>query len=119
MNLHKQHLKSGNSRTSQEFSFVGVDCEKFCRSDHGVFVVKDGCHKNQQTLLLVPWTGRTTIEETCDEFEGHLMYLTQSEESLIKNSCSKTWRVADSKLVKPRILATKTGSRCRKKRVLI
>ena len=85
-------------------SLVEVDCEKHCRrwiignfvSDNGVFVVKDECHKNQQTLLHVPWTGRTIIEEKCDEFEGHLMYLTKSEESLIKKSCSKTWRSANS-----------------------
>ena len=52
--------------------------------DNGVFVVKDECHKNQRMLLPAPWTGRTIIEETCDEFEGQLTYLTQSEESLVK-----------------------------------
>ena len=35
----------------------------------------------------VPWTGRTIVEEKCDEVEGHLTYLTKSEESLIKKSC--------------------------------
>ena len=63
-------------------SLVEVDCEKYCRR----------------------WT---IIKEKCDEFQGHLMYLTQSEESLIKKSCSKTWRSAESKLVQPRILAPK------------
>ena len=29
------------------------------------------------TLLPVPWTCRTIIEDKCDEFEGHLVYLTQ------------------------------------------
>ena len=98
---------------------------KYCRrwiignfvSDNGVFVVKDECHKNQQTLLNVPWTGRTIIEEKCDEFEGDLMYLTQSEESLIKKSCSKTWRSAESKLVQPRIMATKTDPQGKKQRM--
>ena len=41
---------------------------------------------------------------SCDEFEGHLMYLAQSEESVIKKSCTKTWRSAEGKLVQPRIL---------------
>ena len=59
-------------------------------SDNGVFVAKDECRKNQKTLLLVPWTGRTTIEEKCDAFEEQLMYLTQSrrvvdQEVLLKN----------------------------------
>ena len=35
---------------------------------YGVFVIKDECYNNQQTLLLVPWTARTIIEERCDEF---------------------------------------------------
>ena len=61
-------------------SLVGADCEQSCRrwtigyfaDDSGVFVTKDECCKNQQTLLPGPWTGRTIIEEKCDEFEGHL-----------------------------------------------
>ena len=69
-----------------------VFCYKSCRrwtignfvSDIGVFVVKDECHRNQQTLLPC-----TIIEEKCDEFEGHLACLTQSEESLIKKSFLK------------------------------
>ena len=52
-------------------SLVEVDFEKSCRrwtlgnfvSDKGVFVVKEECHKNQQMLLPVPWTGRTIIEK--------------------------------------------------------
>ena len=75
------------------------------------------CHKKQQTLLLVLWTGRTIIEEKCDDFVTHLMYLTQPEESLIKNSCSKTWRSAESKLVQPRILATKQGFHGKRQRM--
>ena len=73
-------------------------------------------------LLPVPWTGRTIIEETCDGVEGHLTYLTQSEELLIKISCEKSWRGAESKLIQHRILATKTGphgKKHRKKKVLI
>ena len=105
-------------------SLVGVDCEKSCRrwtvgnflSDNGVMVVKDECHKNQLMLLPVPWTGRTIIEEKCDEVEGHLTYLTQSEELLIKKSCEKSWRGAESKLIQPRILATKTGPHGKKHR---
>ena len=85
-------------------------------SDNSVFVVKDECHKNQKMLLPVPWTGHTIIEEKCDEFEGHLTYLTQSEELLIKKSCEKSWRGAESKLVQPRILATKTGPHGKKHR---
>ena len=65
-------------------SLVGADCEQPCRrwtvgnfaDDSGVFVMKDECCKNQQTLLPGPWTGRTIIEEKCDEFEGHLSSLT-------------------------------------------
>ena len=56
-------------------SLVGVDCEKSSRqwtigifvSDNSVFVVKDECHKNHQMLLPVPWTGRTIVEEKCDD----------------------------------------------------
>ena len=73
-------------------------------------MVKDECHKNQR----VSWTGRTINEETCDEFDGYLMNLTQSEESLIKKSCLKTWRSAESKLIQPRILATNTGPQGKK-----
>ena len=58
-----------------------------------------------------------TVEETSGEFEGHLIYLTHSEESLIKKSCSKTWRGADSTLVQPIILATKTGPQRKNQRM--
>ena len=85
-------------------------------SDNSIFVVKDECHKNQQVLLHAPWTGRTIIEEKCDELEGHLTHLTQSEELLIQKSCEKSWRGAECKLVEPRILAIKTGPRGRKQR---
>ena len=68
-------------------------------------------------VIAVPWAGRTTIEETCDEFEGHLTYLTQSEESLIKKSCVKTLRGAENKLVQLRILASKTGPQGKKQRM--
>ena len=69
-----------NPRVSQ----VGVDCEKSCRrwtlgnfvSDNSVFVVKDECQKIQEMPLPVPWTGRTIIEDKCEEIEGHLTYLT-------------------------------------------
>ena len=55
-------------------------CERSCRrwtignfaDDSGVFVIKDECCKYQQALLPGPWTGRTVIEERCDEFEGHV-----------------------------------------------
>ena len=67
-------------------------------------------------LLPVPWTGHTIIEEKCDEFEGHLTYLTQSEELLIKKSCEKSCRGAESKLVQPRILAMKIGPHGKKHR---
>ena len=85
-------------------SLVKVDCEKSCRRwtignflrDDGVFVVKDECHK-KSTDVPVPWAGRTINEETCDAFEGHLTYLTQSEESLTKKSCVRTWIGAESK----------------------
>ena len=97
-------------------SVVGADCEQPCRrwtvgnfaDDSGVFVTKDESCKNQQTLLPGPRTGRTIIEEKCDEFEGHLSCLTQ-EEVLIQKSCLQTWRSAESVLVQPRICATKTG----------
>ena len=46
-------------------------CGNFA-DDSGVFVIKDECCENQQTLLPEPWTGRTIIEEKCDEFEGHV-----------------------------------------------
>ena len=48
-------------------------------------------------------------KEKCDEFEGHLMCLTHSEESLTKKSCFKRLRSAESNFVHPWILATKTG----------
>ena len=94
-------------------SLVGADCEKFCRrwtignfvSDNGVFVVKDENHKTQRTLLFV--------HEKCDECEG-TFDVSHTEESLIKNSCSETWRGAESKFVQPRILATKTDHQGKK-----
>ena len=57
-------------------SLVGSDCEQSCRrwtignfaDDSGAFVIKEACCKNQKTLLPGPWTGRTIIEERCDEF---------------------------------------------------
>ena len=76
--------------------------------DSGVFVIKDECCKNQQTLLPGPWTGRTIIEERCDEFEGHVSCLTREEEVLIQKSCPHTWRGAECVLVQPRVCATKT-----------
>ena len=105
-------------------SLVGVDCEKSCRlwtignfvSDDSIFVVKDECPKKQQMILPAPWTGRTVIEGKYDEFVGHVMHLTQSEELLIQKSCDKSWRGAECKLVQPRILAMKTGPHGRKHR---
>ena len=47
-----------------------------------------------------------------------MTYLTQSEESLIKKSCVKSWRGAESKLVQPRILASKTGPQGKKQRMI-
>ena len=94
-------------------------------SGNGAFVVEDECHKNQQTLLPVPWTGRTIIEETCDEFEGHLMYLTKSEESLIKNPVSKRGEVQKASWSSPgswhrkQALKRRDTECFRKKRVLI
>ena len=98
-------------------SLVGADCEQSCHpwtngnfaDDSGVFVIKVKCCKNQQTLLPGPWTGRTIIEERCDEFEGHVSYLTREEEVLIQKSCRQTWRGAECVLVQPRICATITG----------
>ena len=58
-------------------------------SDNSIFLVEDECHKNQQMLLPVPWSGRTIIEERCDELEGHVMHLTQSEEALIEEILCK------------------------------
>ena len=81
-----------------------------------IFVVKDECRKYQQMILLAPWTGRTVVEGKSDEFEGHVMHLTQSEELLIQKSCDKSWRGAECKLVQPRILAMKTGPHGRKHR---
>ena len=105
-------------------SLVGVDCEKSCRrwtignfvSDNSIYVVKDECRKNQQMVLPAPWTGRAIIEGKSDEFEGHVMHLTQSEELLIQKSSDKSWRGAECKLVQPRILAMKTGPHGRKHR---
>ena len=102
---------------------VWVDCEKSCRRwtvgnfvSNSIFVVKDECHKNQQMLLPVLWSRRTIIEEKSDELEGHLTYLTQSEELWIEKSCEKSWRGAESKLIQPRIQATKTGPHGKKHR---
>ena len=106
-------------------SLVGADCEQSCRrwtignfaDDSGVFVIKDECCKNQQTLLAGPWTGRTITEERCDEFEGHVSCLTRKEEVLIPKSCRQTWRGAECVLVQPRICATKTGPTGQKQRM--
>ena len=106
-------------------SLVGADCEQSCRrwtlgnfaDDSGVFVIKDECCKNQQTLLPEPWTGRTIIEERCDEFEGHVSCLTREEEVLIQKSCRQTWRGAECVLVQPRICGTKTGRTGQKQRM--
>ena len=59
------------------------------------FVVKDECRKNQQMILLAPWTGRTIIEGKSNEFEGNVLRLTQSEELLIQKSCDKPRRGAE------------------------
>ena len=62
-------------------SQVGADCEQSCRRwTIGNFA------ENQQTLLPGPWTGRTIIEERCDEFEGHVSCLTREEEVLVQKS---------------------------------
>ena len=87
-------------------------------SDNNIFVVKEECRKNQLMILPAPWTGRTIIEGKSDEFEGHVMHLTQSEEPLIQKSCDKSWRAAESKSVQPSILGLKTGPRGRKHRTL-
>ena len=108
-------------------SLVGADCEQSCRrwtigyfaDDSGVFVKKDECCKNQQTLLPGPWTGRTIIEERCDEFEGHVSCLTREEEVLIQKSCRQTWRGEECVLVQPRICATKTGPTGQKQRMFL
>ena len=63
-----------------------------------------------------PWTGRTIIEGKSNEFVGHVMHLTQSEDLLIQKSCDKSWMGAECKLVQPRILAMKTGPHGRKHR---
>ena len=84
-------------------SLMGADCGQSCRrwtignfaDDSGVFVVKNQCCKNQQTLLPGPWYGRTIIEDSCDEFEGHVSCLTREEEVLIQKSCRQTWRGAE------------------------
>ena len=82
------------------------------------FVIKDECcKKNQQTLVPEPWTGRTIIEERCDEFEGHVSCLTREEEVLLQKSCRQTWRGAECVLVQPRICATKTGPTGQKQRM--
>ena len=104
---------------------VGADCEQSRRrwtignfaDDSGVFVMRDECCKNQQTLLPGSWTGRTIIKEKCDEFEGHLSCLTGEEEVLIQKSCLQTWRGAECVLVQTRICATKTGSTGQKQRM--
>ena len=113
-------------------SLVGADCEQSCHpwtngnfaDDSGVFVLKVKCCKNQQTLLPGPWTGRSIIEERCDEFEGHVSYLTREEEVLIQKSCRQTWRGAECVLVQPRICATITGptvriSECSRKKPVL
>ena len=78
-----------------------VDCEKSCR---------------RWTIGNFAWNGRAIIEEQSDEFEGHVMHLTQSQELLIQTSCGKSWRGAECKSVQPRILAVRTGSHGRKHR---
>ena len=108
-------------------SLVGADCGRWTignfADDSGVFVMKDECCKNQQTLLPGPWTGRTITEEKCFVFEGHLSRFTREEEVLIQESCLQTWRVAECVLVQPRICATKTviqvRNSSRRKTVLI
>ena len=45
--------------------------------------------KNQKMILPAPWTGRTLIDGKSDEFEGHVVPLTESEELLIQKSCDK------------------------------
>ena len=49
-------------------------------------------------ILLAPWTGRTIIEGKFDDFEGHVMHLTQSEDLLIQKPCDKSWRGAECRL---------------------
>ena len=106
-------------------SLVGAHCEQSCRrwtsgniaDDSGLFVTKDECCKNQQTLLPGPWIVRIIIEERCDEFEGHVSCLTREEEVLIQKSCRQTWRGAECVLVHPRICATKTGPAGQKQRM--
>ena len=106
-------------------SLVRADCEQSCRrwtignfaDDSGVFVIKDECCKNQQTLLPEPWTGRTIIKEKCDEFEGHVSCLARKEEVLIQKSCRQTWRGAECVLVQPSICATKKRSTGQKQRM--
>ena len=44
-------------------------------------------------------------------------HTSQSEESLIKKSYVKSWRSAESKLVQPRIQASKTGLHGKKQRM--
>ena len=72
--------------------------------------------KIDKGILPAPWTGRSTIEEISDEFEGHVMRLTQSEEKLIQKSCDELWRGAECKLILFRILAMKTDPHGRKHR---
>ena len=121
-NSELSNLLCGSKRVTvfdvnkHRISLVGADCEQSCgrwtignfADDSGVFVIKDDCCKNQQTLLPGPWTGRTIIEERCDEFEGHVSCLTREEEVL---------RGAECVLVQPRICATKTGPTGQKQRM--
>ena len=74
------------------------------------------CRKNQQRIQPALWNGRTIIEGKSEEFEGHVMHLTQSEEMLIHKSCDESWRGAECKLVQPRISALKSDPRGRKHR---
>ena len=105
---------------------MGVDCEKTCRqwtigkfvSDDSTAVAKDECRKNHHRILAAPWIGRTIIERKSDEFEGHVMLLTQSEETLVRKSCVKSWRGTECKFGQHRILATKTSPHGRKHRTL-
>ena len=62
------------------------------------------------------WNGRAIIEEQSDEFEGHVMHFTQSQELLVQTFCDTSWRGAECKSVQPRILAVRTGSHGRKHR---
>ena len=105
-------------------SLVGADCEQSCRrwtignfaDDSDVFVVKDECCKNQQTLLPEPWTGRTIIEDRCDEFEGHVSCLTREEGVDPKNMLSNVERRSVC-WFNQEFCATKTGPTGQKQRM--